>query len=184
VTHLLVAWRNGEADAPRRLFPIVYKELRLMARHRLGRRRRDQTLDTAALVHEAYLKLADHSRLDLADRRHFFALTGRVMRQIVVDEARRRVSQKRGGSQALASLDEVDLPLMDRPAELLSLDSALEQLARRDRYLARIVELRFFAGLSVEDVAEALDSSPRSVKREWRKARAFLLRELMDGGRG
>lgn len=177
VTELLLSWRGGDSEAPKRLFPLVYEELRRMAHLQLGRRH-GETLNTTALVHEAYLKLADHSRLELNDRHHFLSLAARAMRQLVVDHARRRAAQKRGGALASTMLDEERLALDDRSAEILALDDALEQLAVCDQRLARVVELRFFAGLPVEEVADVLATSPRTVRRDWRKARAFLYHQL------
>jgi RNA polymerase sigma factor (TIGR02999 family) len=179
ITELLAAWRAGDRGAVERLIPLVYDELHTMARRQL----RDQvgaTLQTTALVHEAYLKLSRHSRLSVDDRHHFFAIAGRAMRQIVVDHARRRIAAKRGGADRALSLDDAEVSLPSRAAEIVALDEALEHLAAVDDWLSRLVELRFFAGLSVEETAEALDCSPRTIKRDWRKARAFLYRELAD----
>ena len=176
VTELLAAWRAGDRGAAGRLMPLVYDELRRIARGRLAGQ--DQTLQTTALVHEAYLKLAGHSRLDVLDRHHFFALAARAMRQLVVDHARRRTAQKRGGEVRMVALDDMQIPVDDRADEMLALDEALERLSALDETLGRIVELRFFAGLSVEETAQALDCSARTVKRDWRKARAFLYNEL------
>jgi len=135
-------------------------------------------MQTTALVHEAYLKLAKHSRLAVQDRQHFFALAAKAMRQLVVDRARRRAAVKRGGDMRVIALDDLQIPVDDRADEMLALDEALERLSTLDETQSRIVELRFFAGLSVEEIADALDCSPRTVKREWRKARAFLYHEL------
>jgi RNA polymerase sigma factor (TIGR02999 family) len=176
VTGLLAAWRAGDREAADRLMPLVYDELRRLARHRLAGP--DQTLQTTALVHEAYLKLAGHSQLAVQDRHHFFALAAKAMRQLVVDHARRRAAAKRGGAVRAIALDELQIPVDDRAEEMLALDKALERLAALDETLSRIVELRYFAGLSVEETADALDCSPRTVKRDWRKARAFLYHEL------
>jgi RNA polymerase sigma factor (TIGR02999 family) len=176
VTQLLAAWRAGDRDAADRLMPLVYDELRRIARRRLAGSH--QTLQTTALVHEAYLKLAEHSRLAVQDRQHFFALAARAMRQLVVDHARRRTAGKRGGDVRMVALDDVQVPMDDRADEMLALDEALERLSALDETLSRIVELRYFAGLSVEETADALGCSTRTVKRDWRKARAFLHHEL------
>jgi RNA polymerase sigma factor (TIGR02999 family) len=176
VTELLAAWRAGDRDAAGRLMPLVYDELRRIARRRVAGP--DQTLQTTGLVHEAYLKLAEHSRLAVQDRHHFFALAARAMRQLVVDHARRRAAAKRGGDVRMVALDDLPVPVDDRADEMLALDEALDRLSTLDATLSRIVELRFFAGLSVEETADALDCSTRTVKREWRKARAFLHHEL------
>jgi RNA polymerase sigma factor (TIGR02999 family) len=181
ITELLAAWRGGDREAVGRLLPLVYDELRRLARRRAARP--NQTLQTTALVHEAYLKLAAHSHLAAQDRHHFFALAAKVMRQLVVDHARRCAAAKRGGNARAIALDDLHIPVDDRADEMLALDEALERLAALDETLSRIVELRFFAGLSVEETADALDCSPRTVKREWRKARALLNHDLA-GRRG
>ena len=175
ITHLLIAVREGQAGARDRLLPQVYDQLRAIARHRIGP---GVTLSATELVHEAYLKLFDQTRLSLGDRKHFFAVAAMAMRQIVVDHARRRLSQKRGGGLRRIDLDAVDLAVEDRVAEIVSIDDALRRLAELDERLARVVEMRFFGGLTVEETAEALDVDPRTVKRDWRKARALLYREL------
>jgi RNA polymerase sigma factor (TIGR02999 family) len=180
ITKLLVAWRNGDSDAPRDLMPLVYQELLVVARRQLGGNR-VETLRTTALVHEMYLKLGRRTRLAVEDRHHFFAIAGRAMRQLIVDHARRRAAEKRGGQGPLVSLEDADAPIEARAAEIVALNEALERLSAVDEWLARVVELRFFAGLSVEETADALDCSPRTIKRDWRKARAFLHRELSDG---
>lgn len=179
VTGLLLAWRAGGADAPRELFAILYRELQSLARAQLRRRSGgDPPLGATSLVHEAYLKLADHSRLELRDRGHFFALAARAMRQALCDHARRRSAAKRGRAVLAEPLGERDLPVDERTEELLALDQALTRLESVDPRLVRLVEARFFAGLSVEEAAEALELSPRTVKRDWQKARALLQREL------
>lgn len=182
ITRLLAELRGGDRAALNRLFPLVYEELRGRARRELRRRSPGETLNTTALVHEVYLKLADASPLALEDRRHFFALAARAMRQIVVDHARRALAQKRGGGARAVTLDAPELGVQPvQPAELLALDRALSELGELDERLARTVELRFFAGLSVEETAEAMDVSPRTVKRDWRKARAFLHHAIAGG---
>jgi len=178
ITHLLIAMRQGEAGARERLLPRVYDQLRAIARHRLGP---GATLSATELVHEAYLKLFDQTRLSLNDRKHFFSVASMAMRQVVVDHARRRVAVKRGGALRRLDLDAVDLPVDDRIAEIVALDEALRRLAELDERLARVVEMRFFGGFSVEETADALDVDPRTVKRDWRKARALLHRELSQG---
>ena len=177
-TRLLLAWRKGDTDAPRELFVILYQELRNLARHQL-RRRQQQSLATTGLVHEAYLKLADHSQLELRDRGHFLALAAKAMRQILVDHARRRSAAKRGAAIGLGALDEAAIAVADTKAsELIALDDALVRLEALDPHLARVVEVRFFAGLSVKEAADALGLSERTVKRDWQKAKAFLYAEL------
>ena len=181
ITDLLLCWRNGDAAAIGRLIPLVYDELRRLAHRQLGGHGRPM-LQTTALVHEVYLKLADHSHLRVEDRRHFFAIAARAMRQLVVDHARRQAAGKRGGSQSIIPLDGDEIPVAERAVEIVAIDEALDRLAARDERLSQVVELRFFGGLSVEETADVMGSSPRTVKRDWRKARAFLYRELMQGG--
>lgn len=180
ITGLLAALRDGDRGALDRLFPLVYAELHDRAHRQLARRRPGETLSTTALVHEAYLKLTDSARQTYQDRSHFFAVASRAMRQILVDYARRMTAAKRGGGQAV-SLDPDQLGSPDRAEELLALDEALARLEVLDERLARNVEMRFFGGLSVEETAEALGVSPRTVKRDWRKARAFLFEAIRSG---
>ena len=178
ITRLLAEWREGDRDAANHLFPLVYRELRAMAHRQLARRIPGDSLVTTALVHEAYLKLVDRSRASFNDRGHFFAVAARAMRQILVDQARKRISQKRGGAVRKVSLEEGKVPLEERAAELIALDQALTRLEEMEPQLSQIVVLRFFGGLSVEEAAEALDISPSTVKRHWRRARLFLHQEL------
>jgi RNA polymerase sigma factor (TIGR02999 family) len=178
VTRLLLAWREGDDQAPRELFTLLYEELRGLARGQLRHRRPEESLAPTGLVHEAYVKLADQTRLNLRDRGHFLALAARAMRQILLDHARRRVAQKRGGPIRPGVVDD-DVADDDANAEeIIAVDNALERLEALDPRLARIVEARFFAGLSVTDTAAALRVSERTVKRDWQKARAFLYAEL------
>lgn len=178
VTRLLVAWRKGDEQAPGDLFTMLYQELRGLAHAQLRRRHPQQSLATTGLVHEAYLKLADQSRLDLRDRGHFLALAARAMRQVVVDRARRRAAGKRGGAAVTEVFDEEKMAAELPAVDILALDEALARLEALEPRLSRIVEMRFFAGLSVEETAAALEVSERTVKREWQKARAFLYAEL------
>ena len=178
ITGLLISWRRGDRDAFDRLFPIVYDQLRILARRQLRRAGGDRALTTTTLIHEAYLKFVDRSQADVQDRHHFFALAAKAMRHILVDEARRRGAQKRGGSMHAVPLEEDATAAVDRSSELVAVDRALERLEVADPRLGRIVELRFFGGLSVEETAGAMDLSPRTVKRDWQKARAFLYHEL------
>ena len=172
ITDCLVRLSAGESKARDELLPAVYDELRSLARRRLAASGRG--LDTTELVHEAYLKLFDHTRVSLVDRRHFFAVAATAMRQILVDRARAWSRLKRGNGAVRADVDPADLPTVDRVEEILSLDGALRRLSGVDARLARVVELRFFGGLSVEETAEVLEVDPRTVKRDWRKARALL----------
>ena len=180
ITQLLIQLRDGRRTAQDSLLPLVYDQLRAMAHRRLWGGGPAQTLNTTELVHEAYLKLFDQTRLSVADRRHFFSVAAMAMRQIVVDHARRRRSLKRGGDFKRLELASGDLPVEDRAAEIVSLDEALRRLGELDERLARVVELRFFGGLSVEETAEVLEVNARTVKRDWRKARALLFRELSE----
>jgi RNA polymerase sigma factor (TIGR02999 family) len=178
ITRLLLSFRLGEPDAGEKLFPLIYDELRAMARRRLGSRSPGQTLDTVGLVHEAYIRLFDQTRLEWQDRKHFYSVIAMAMRQIVVDHARRRLAKKRGGGQMPMDIDIADPATDERAEEVLAVHEALDDLKALDERLARLVELRFFAGFSVEEIAEMLEVSPRTVKRDWRKARALLYEAL------
>jgi len=178
ITALLHAAEGGDRGALDHLFGLVYAELRQLARRQLHSTPLQHTLSTTALVHEAYLKLSADVRWSTRDRSHFFALAARAMRHILIDHARRRTRHKRGGLEAPLSLEDAQVPVHDRSDELLALDEALERLAAVDPELARLVEWRFFAGLSVEEIARVLEVSDRTVKRQWRAARAFLYQQL------
>jgi RNA polymerase sigma factor (TIGR02999 family) len=178
VTELLIAHRDGSPDAFDRLVPLVYEDLRRIARIQLRRVRGGDTLDTGALVNEAYLRLVDQTRASWRDRGHFFAVAAIAMRQIVVDHARRRTRLKRGGDKAIVPLDEANEPGSREAAHVLEVDLALKKLAARDERLARVVECRYFAGLTEEETAAALGVSIRTAQREWFKARAWLRSEL------
>jgi len=180
ITRLLADLRAGEPDAFDRLFPLVYQELRARAHRLLVRERSGETLNTTALVHEAYVRLADSADLSVNDRGHFFALASRAMRHILVDYARRLRAQKRGGGQSPLTLDAGRVAVNDRAHELIALNEALDQLTALDERLARNVELRFFGGLSIDETAEVLAVSPRTVRRDWRKARAILYEMLRE----
>lgn len=181
VTGLLVQWSQGDTDALQRLLPLVYAELRRIAALQLGHERGDHTLNPTALVHELYLRLVDQHRTDWKNRAQFFGISAQLMRRILVDHARSRQAGKRGGSRVLVALDVVaDMPDESRAADILALDETLGRLAERDPDLQRIVELRFFAGLTVEETAHVLGRSPRTVKREWQLAKTWLFRELHD----
>ncbi|HSM04906.1 MAG TPA: ECF-type sigma factor [Longimicrobiales bacterium] len=177
-TDLLVALRRGEPGALDDLMPRVYAELHRLARRELARRGRHPTLETAGLVHEAYLKLVDQTRVDVADRAHFLAVTGRAMRQVVVDRARRRQAKKRGGHWRRVPLDDAPAVPPEQVAELVALDEALTRLERLDPRLGQVVECRYFAGMSIQETAQALGLAPRTVDRAWQKARAWLHHEI------
>lgn len=177
VTRLLHAARDGDHDALGRLLPLVYDELRRIARRQL-RGASGGTLSATVVVHEAFLKLGGTGGFHVRDRGHFMAVAATAMRQVAIDHARERLAQKRGGGAAHTLLDGHDLPVESRAEELLELDQALTRLAALDTRTARVVELRFFAGLDVDETARALEISTATVKREWRRARAFLYREL------
>ncbi len=177
VTELLLAWGAGRRDAADQIFALVYDELRRLARVK-RRSGSGNELTTTELVHETYLKLVDADRISLESRAHFFSLAARAMRQILVDAARRAQAAKRGGGAIAVELDEGGISLASDAETVVGIDLALDRLAALDERSGRIVELRVFAGLSVEEVAEALAISERTVKRDWRVARAFLYREL------
>ncbi len=177
VTQLLADWSQGDREALDRLMPLVYDELRRLADSYLRRERRNHTLQPTALVHEAFVRLVGQE-LHLENRAHFFGVAAQVMRCILVDHARAHLTAKRGGEAQRLSLEEaIDLPA-PREVDLIALDDALTDLARFDPQQARIVELRYFGGLTIEEVAQVLDISPATVKREWHLARTWLHREI------
>jgi RNA polymerase sigma factor (TIGR02999 family) len=178
VTKLLLRWREGDRDALEQLMPLVYEELRRLARAYLRGERADHTLQSTALVHEAYLRLAGQNPPQWQNRAHFFAIAARVMRRILVDHARARAADKRGSGVCTLALDEALAPAQKINLDVIALDSALTQLAELDDQQSQIVELRFFAGLTIEDTSEALGISPATVKRDWLVARAWLFRAL------
>lgn len=178
ITHLLTAWRAGDQTALDRLVPLVYDELRQIARCALSQQPRDRTLQTTAIVHEAYLRLASEPDVAWQNRAHFFAVSARLMRFLLVDHARAQRFAKRGGGRTQISLDQVATVALERPVELLALDEALDRLAAFDTQKSRIVEMRYFAGMTVEEVAATLGIAPITVKREWARAKAWLYRDL------
>lgn len=178
VTELLLAWSQGDEDAAERLIPLVYDELRTRAAAALRPERPDHTLTPTALVHEAYLRLVDQRLPQFENRKHFYGVAARVMRQVLVDHARSRKAAKRNDGRQALPLDE-NFPVTDeRAADLMALDDALAALAGVDPEKAKLVELRYFTGLTIEDTAEMLGVSPATVKREWALARAWLHREI------
>ena len=185
ITALIRAWGDGDRTALERLTPLIYDELRRVARRYIRNQRQGITLQPTALVHEAYLRLMDVKSAAWRDRAHFFAASAQIMRRILVDGARARASQKRGGGAAqmnhatAVNLDEIPALFgSDRSAELLALDDALTRLAQMDGRKGKVIELRFFGGLSVEETADVLKVSPQTVMRDWRLAKAWLTREL------
>jgi len=178
VTGLLRAWSDGDDGALERLLPLVEAELRRLARGYMGRERRGHTLQATALVNEAFLRLTDARRLRWQDRAHFLGISARLMRRVLVDHARSRGYQKRGGGAQQVTLDEALVVSPEPAVDLVALDRALETLAATDARKSRVIELRFFGGLSVEEAAEVLHVSTDTVKRDWRLAKLWLLREL------
>ena len=186
ITQLLKAWGAGDETALERLTPLVYDRLRRLASHYVRRERAGQTLQRTALVHEAYVRLVEGADIDWQDRGHFFAVAAQVMRRILVDAARARGAEKRGGqleraidaSAAEFDFDTIAAPGSDRALELCALDDALTSLARLDPRRAQVIELRFFGGLTVDETAEVLQVSAQTVMRDWKTARTWLAREL------
>jgi len=182
-TELLVAWRDGDAAALEQLIPLVEEDLRRLAKRYMSREAAGHTLQTTALVNEAYLKLIEIKKVRWQNRAHFLAMAARLMRRILVDFARARGNQKRGGGLPKMQLDDVAVVAPDVPADVIALDTALEKLEREHPRKSRVVEMRFFGGLSVQETAVVLAVSPDTVKRDWRFAKLWLLRELSEGQR-
>lgn len=178
LTQLLMAWSDGDRAALDKLTPLVYEELRRLAHSYMNRERKGHTLQTTALVNEAYLRLFNREEIHWQNRAHFFAIAAQLMRRILVDHARGRTSQKRGGKAQMVSLDEAAIISQERASEVIALDEALKGLALIDPQQSRIVELRFFGGLSVDETAEVLSLSPATIKREWSSAKLWLHREI------
>jgi RNA polymerase sigma-70 factor (ECF subfamily) len=178
ITQLLVRWGDGEQQALEELMPLVYDELHRLARNYLRRERRDHTLQPTALVHEAYLRLIDQTRASVHSRAHFFSIAAQMMRRILVDHARVHQAAKRGDGDYKLSLDHVDQVVNQQAVDLIALDDALHRLAAFSSQQTRIVELRFFGGLTIEETARLLGISHATVEREWSVARAWLRREL------
>jgi len=178
VTELLRAWSDGDDQALEQLMPLVEAELRRLARGYMGRERREHTLQTTALVNEAFLRLTGARSVRWQDRAHFLGISARLMRRVLVDHARARGYRKRGGAAQRVTLDEGLIVSPDPGLDLIALDRALEVLAKTDPRKGKVIELRFFGGLSVEETAEVLHVSPDTVKRDWRLAKLWLLREL------
>jgi len=178
VTHLLLELRQGNKEAEGRLIPLVYRELRRIAATYLRRESPGHSLQPTALVHEAYIRLTDIKKIDWQCRSHFFAVSATLMRRILVDHARASHAEKRGNGWDAVSLNEAILPSPERASEILALDEALNKLAAFDERQAKLIELRFFAGMSEDEVGRVLGISARTVKRDWRIARAWLIKEL------
>ena len=181
VTGLLLDWSNGDKAAYDKLVPLVYDELHRLARHYMSREREGHTLQTSALVNEAYLRLVDQRRVRWQNRAHFFAISAQVMRRILVDYARKQRRVKRGGARQQVSLDDALAISNERSPDLVALDEALNDLTEIDERKARVVELRFFGGLDVNETAEALDIHPNTVVNDWRFAKAWLHSRVVSG---
>lgn len=180
VTQILHDWRDGDREAPERLMPLIYDEMRRLARIHLAREGGHHTLQPTALVNEAYLRLVDQTRVNWQNRSHFFGIATSMMRRVLIDHARAHATNKRGGGAIRLSIDDVQVPAEQRAASLIALDEALEKLAQMDERKSRVVEMRFFGGLSDEEIAEVLDVSVRTVLRDWKTARLWLYRELSE----
>lgn len=183
ITQLLMQWRAGDQSALERLTPLVYDELKRLARQCMRRERVGHTLQTTALVNEAYLRMVNSSRVEWHDRAHFFAIAAQLMRRVLVDEARKRHEQKRGGEFTRIALDEALMPAHEREFDLLALNQALERLAEFAPRKCQVVEMRFFGGLSIKETGAVLGLSADIVKREWRTAKLWLLHELSGDAR-
>lgn len=181
VSELLVHWGQGDRQALEALLPLVYNELRRLARYHLHNQRNNHTLQSTALVHEVYLRLAKQQGLQIGNRAHFLAISAQLMRWILVDYERGRQAAKRSGGETRLSLEQGLAMPQKNDVDLLALDEALNRLAKLDEQQSRIVELRYFGGLSIEDTADFLGISPATVKRSWSSARAWLLREMSRG---
>jgi RNA polymerase sigma-70 factor (ECF subfamily) len=178
ITRLLLDWREGDAGALERLIPLVYRELRQIAGNFMRKQKPGHTLQTTALINEVYLELVDSDKVNWQNRTHFFAVSAQLMRRILVDSARRRNSQKRGGEQLRITLDERLPIVVESETDLVALDEALKRLADLSPRQSRVVELRYFGGLTEDQVAETLNISERTVRRDWNLARTWLYREL------
>lgn len=178
ISQLLVDWSNGDKAALDKLIPLVYGELRRLARYHMRRERQGHTLQTSALVNEAYLRLVDYKRMRWQDRAHFFAVAAQAMRRILIEHARSHSREKRGGEARRVSLDEAAGLVDEQASEMIALDDALMSLAKFDPRKSQIVELRYFGGLDIEETAEVMGVSPATVKRDWNTARLWLHREV------
>ena len=178
VTQILNDWSGGDPKAQERLMPFVYDELRRLARSFLAKERDDHTLQPTALVHEAYVRLVDQTRVNWQNRAHFYGIASSMMRRVLIDHARSHAAEKRGGGAIRLSIDDVQAPLEQRAADFVALDEALKRLSQFDERKSKVVEMRFFGGLNDEEIAEVLGVTTRTVLRDWKKARLWLYREL------
>lgn len=178
ITRILSDWNNGDETAGDRLLPFVYDELKRSARFLMARERSGHTLQPTALVHEAFLKLSTLNSIEWKNRRHFYHFVSKLMRQILVDHVRRHTTSKRGSAQIHFSIDDLQIPAEERAGSILRLDEVLTRLAKFDPRQAKIVEMRYFGGMTTTEIAEALEISERTVAREWQSARLWLFREL------
>jgi len=178
ITELLVGYGRGDKEVLDKLMPIVYNELRQQAARYLRREQAGHTLQTTALIHEAYVRLVDQRNVQWQNRAHFFGIAAQMMRRILVDHARTKKRAKRGGSDVKVSLADATIPVQEQDLDVVALDEALTRLAEIDQQQSRVVELRFFSGLTVEETAEVMGISPATVKRDWSMAKAWLHREL------
>ena len=183
VTQLLIEWREGDETALDRLIPLVYEEMRRLARYYMRRERAGHTLQTSALINEAYIRLVDHKGMRWQNRAHFYAVAAQAMRRVLVDHARSRHYEKRGGGAHMVELDEAAAVAQEQAAEMVALDEALTDLAAVDPRQSKVVELRYFGGMSVEETAEVLEVSAVTVMRDWRAAKAWLLRAITSDER-
>lgn len=182
ITEILAEWRDGNPTAAERLFPIVYEELRSQARRYLRHERSDHTLQPTALVHEAYMRLGGQSDVAIENRTHFFGIASRVMRQILVDHARAHKAQKRGGAAVRLSVENIDIIPEQSAADILELNEAMQRLEEIDKRKCQVVEMRFFGGLTEDQIAEIIGVSEKTVRRDWNFAKLWLYRELTSGG--
>ncbi len=180
ITELLAEWRDGNQSALDELYPLVYDELHRLARRYMSRERKGHTLQTTALINEAYVRLVDQKNVNWANRSHFFAISAQIMRRILIDHARRHAYAKRGGGAQQVSLDEVAAIIPEQGRELMRLDEALKSLAERDPRRSQVVELRYFGGLNNEEIAGVLHVSENTVTRDWNMARAWLYQQLTE----
>jgi RNA polymerase sigma factor (TIGR02999 family) len=178
VTQILHDWSSGDTKAPERLMPFVYDELRRLARGFLARERGGHTLQPTALVNEAYLRLVDQTRVNWQNRAHFYGIASRMMRRVLIDHARAHATEKRGGGTIRLSIDDVQVSLEERATSFVALDEAMKRLEQMDERKCKVVEMRFFGGLSDEEIAEVLGVTTRTVLRDWKTARLWLYREL------